>query len=219
MRGSGESIGLSELSSAGLGFPAIANGGCCVAILPWPQISSIVAPGSMGTSESTLPVFLFWGGFLVQVSFPVALLILVFCFSLPAGPRFSISSAALLSILTTSVASALFSVFPHVPGGEGLKVIVVVGSRYAFSPAIEGSDACVPGNFKSGGCQVGVSPFPSLLELVPQGVPCWLVRLCVLHCCLQPELVWLIGPHFWVFWVRWCSRLLGVGARVAGVVT
>ena len=64
MRGSGASIGLSESSLAGLGLPAIANGGCGVAILRLPQISSIIAPGSMETSESTLPVFSFLGGFL-----------------------------------------------------------------------------------------------------------------------------------------------------------
>ena len=57
-------IGLFESSLAGLGLPAIANGGCGVAILRLPQISSIIAPGSMETSESTLPVFSFLGGFL-----------------------------------------------------------------------------------------------------------------------------------------------------------
>ena len=53
--------------------------------------------GSMGSSGSMLPVFSFSGGFLVQVSYLVILLTLVSCFSLPAGPRFSISLAALLS--------------------------------------------------------------------------------------------------------------------------
>ena len=108
MRGSGASIGLSEWFLAGLRFPAIANGRSGVAILPWPQISSIVSLGSMG---STLSVFSFLEGFLVQESVPVALSFKVAFFFLPIGWGFLISLAALLSTLIMSVASALFLVF------------------------------------------------------------------------------------------------------------
>ena len=118
IRRSGASVGLSELSLAGLGIPAIGSGGSGVwiiwgvAILIGSQISSIVtilrilfvvyttscllvvvlssifAPGSIGSSGSTFPLLSSWGDFFVRISVSVILLALV-------------------------------------PGGKGLKVLVV----------------------------------------------------------------------------------------------
>ena len=81
----------------------------------------------------------------------------------------------------------------HVPGSKGLKVLVVVGFRRAFSQAVEDFDSRVPGSLKSGGCLVGVVAFLFLLEMCLQGVPCWLVWLCVLRC-QSPHLgAWLVA--------------------------
>ena len=45
------------------------------------------------------------------------------------------------------------------------------------------------------------------------GRHCWLVWLCVLRCCPQPEVDRLVRSRLMVLGVRWCVWLLGVGVR------
>ena len=62
-------------------------------------------------------------------------------------------------------------------------------AKSLFSRAVDDFDGCAPGSLQSWGCLIGVMAFPFLLELGLQGVPFWLIQLCVLHRCLHPEIV------------------------------
>ena len=130
----------------------------------------------------------------------VCLSVLLFVHSSASFLVFSSSPAVLFKILTmfrsTKVSKYLLFLVLGVPFLQPLMTLT------ALSLA-----TCGPGLSR----WVVVLLF--LLELGLQGVPCWLVWLCVLRCFLHPEVLWRVSPRFWGLGIRWCAWLLGVRAR------